>query len=72
MYSSNFSSCSCMRYCFDIDGTICDTPLDEKGKPDYLNAKPVENYRNLFNFPTGKGGILYHPSFFHKINFHMI
>jgi len=29
-----------MRYCFDIDGTLCDTPNNEKGKPDYLNAKP--------------------------------
>ena len=32
-----------MRYCFDIDGTICDTPIDKNGKPDYLNASP-----NLF------------------------
>lgn len=30
-----------MRYCFDIDGTICDTPNNEKGKPDYPNAKPI-------------------------------
>lgn len=22
--------------------------------------------KNMFNFPTGKGGILYHPTFFHK------
>lgn len=29
-----------MRYCFDIDGTLCDTPNNEKGKPDYLNARP--------------------------------
>ena len=29
-----------MRYCFDIDGTLCDTPNNEKGKPDYLNAQP--------------------------------
>lgn len=30
-----------MRYCFDIDGTLCHTPTNEKGKPDYLNAKPL-------------------------------
>lgn len=30
-----------MRYCFDIDGTLCDTPNNEKGKPDYVNAKPI-------------------------------
>jgi len=30
-----------MRYCFDIDGTLCDTPNNEKGKPDYLNATPI-------------------------------
>lgn len=29
-----------MRYCFDIDGTLCDTPNNELGKPDYVNAKP--------------------------------
>lgn len=29
-----------MRYCFDIDGTLCHTPNNEKGKPDYLNAEP--------------------------------
>jgi len=30
-----------MRYCFDIDGTLCDTPNNEKGKPDYINATPI-------------------------------
>jgi glycerol-3-phosphate cytidylyltransferase len=30
-----------MIYCFDIDGTLCDTPNNEFGKPDYVNAKPV-------------------------------
>lgn len=30
-----------MRYCFDIDGTLCDTPNNEKGKPDYENAQPI-------------------------------
>lgn len=29
-----------MRYCFDIDGTLCHTPNNELGKPDYANAKP--------------------------------
>lgn len=29
-----------MIYCFDIDGTLCYTPNNENGKPDYLNAKP--------------------------------
>ena len=30
-----------MRYCFDIDGTLCHTPNNEKGKPDYENAQPL-------------------------------
>ena len=30
-----------MRYCFDIDGTLCDTPNNEKGKPDYLKATSI-------------------------------
>lgn len=30
-----------MRYCFDIDGTLCYTPNNELGKPDYINAKPI-------------------------------
>jgi glycerol-3-phosphate cytidylyltransferase len=30
-----------MRYCFDIDGTLCYTPNNDLGKPDYVNAKPV-------------------------------
>lgn len=25
-----------------------------------------EQHKHLYNFPTGKGGVLYHPSFFHK------
>ena len=29
-----------MRYCFDIDGTLCDTPDNHLGKPDYQNATP--------------------------------
>ena len=30
-----------MRYCFDIDGTLCVTPNNELGKPDYVNSKPI-------------------------------
>lgn len=30
-----------MRYCFDIDGTLCDTPNDKNGKPDYLNSSAI-------------------------------
>lgn len=30
-----------MRYCFDIDGTICDTPFKEDGVPDYGKATPI-------------------------------
>ena len=42
-----------MRYCFDIDGTLCHTPNNEKGKPDYENAKPfsfmVEQVNRLYD-----------------------
>ncbi len=30
-----------MRYCFDIDGTLCETPNNRLGKPDYENAIPI-------------------------------
>jgi glycerol-3-phosphate cytidylyltransferase len=30
-----------MRYCFDLDGTICKTPLNENGKPDYVKSVPI-------------------------------
>ena len=30
-----------MRYCFDIDGTLCHTPNKVNGKPDYHNAIPL-------------------------------
>jgi len=53
MYSSNFSSWCGMRYCFDIDGTLCYTPNNEKGKPDYMNAQPysfmVEQVNRLYD-----------------------
>ena len=42
-----------MRYCFDIDGTLCYTPNNEKGKPDYVNARPyrfmVEQVNRLYD-----------------------
>ena len=34
----------------------------------YNNRKKNNIKKCLYNFPTGKGGILYHPSFFHKTN----
>ena len=41
-----------MKYCFDLDGTICDTP-DVGGKPSYLSSIPfpfmVEQVNNLFD-----------------------
>ena len=30
-----------MRYCFDIDGTIFETPLNDFQKPDYENSRPI-------------------------------
>ena len=30
-----------MRYCFDIDGTLCETPNNQLGKPDYANATSI-------------------------------
>lgn len=41
-----------MKYCFDIDGTLCYTPNNELGKPDYVNAKP-------FPFMVGQVNRLY-------------
>jgi glycerol-3-phosphate cytidylyltransferase len=42
-----------MRYCFDIDGTLCYTPNNDLGKPDYVNAKPipfmVDKVNNLYD-----------------------
>jgi glycerol-3-phosphate cytidylyltransferase len=53
MCPSNLFAWSSMRYCFDIDGTLCHTPNSEKGKPDYLNAKPypfmVEQINRLYD-----------------------
>ena len=36
-----------MRYCFDIDGTICDTPVTDKGKNDYDNSHPSDSWLRL-------------------------
>ena len=43
-----------MKYCFDLDGTICDTPLRKEDlKPGYLEAVPfpfmVEQVNRLFD-----------------------
>ena len=42
-----------MRYCFDIDGTLCHTPNNSLGKPDYYNALPftwmVEHVNRLYD-----------------------
>ena len=42
-----------MRNCFDIDGTICHTPVNKKGKPDYYNSTPfpfvVEQINQLYD-----------------------
>jgi len=42
-----------MKYCFDIDGTICNTPNKDDGKPDYENATPfpfvVEQVNRLYD-----------------------
>ena len=29
-----------MNYCFDLDGTICNTPIKDD-KPDYLDSNPI-------------------------------
>ena len=42
-----------MRYCFVIDGTLCHTPNNSLGKPDYYNALPftwmVEHVNRLYD-----------------------
>ena len=48
MRTSNFSSWGSMRYCFDIDGTICETPIKD-GKPDYENSKIIPFMRDQIN-----------------------
>ena len=43
-----------MKYCFDLDGTICDTPLRKEDlKPGYLESTPypfmVEQVNQLYD-----------------------
>ena len=47
-----------MRYCFDIDGTICSTPINKEGKPDYKNAKPIIYIRDYINNLFDQGNFI--------------
>jgi len=47
-----------MRYCFDIDGTICSTPLNKDGKPDYKNSKPIIYIKDYINKLFDQGNII--------------
>ncbi len=38
-----------MKYCFDLDGTLCVTPNNEEGKPDYENSYPIPFMINQVN-----------------------
>lgn len=38
-----------MRYCFDLDGTICHTPLTTGGKPNYVESTPFPYMVNSIN-----------------------
>ena len=38
MCTSDILTWGGMRYCFDLDGTICHTPLTEGGQPNYLKS----------------------------------
>ena len=54
MCASNILTWGCMKYCFDLDGTICDTPMrPDDNKPGYLEAVPfpfmVEQVNRLFD-----------------------
>ena len=54
MRTSNILTWSGMKYCFDLDGTICDTPLRPSDlKPGYLEATPfpfmVEQVNRLYD-----------------------
>ena len=54
-----------MRYCFDIDNTICHTGVLPNGKPDYMGSTPfpymVERVNQLYDeghyiiFQTARG-----------------
>ena len=39
----------CKNFLIDIDGTICNTPVDQNGNPDYLNAYPNLLVRDQIN-----------------------
>ena len=42
MCSSDIPSWGGMKYCFDLDGTLCDTPMrEDDNKPGYLEATPI-------------------------------
>lgn len=42
MRTSNFSSWGSMKYCFDLDGTICDTPCNSDGHGQrYWDSTPI-------------------------------
>jgi cytidyltransferase-like protein len=54
MCPSNIFTWSGMKYCFDLDGTICDTPMrPDDNKPGYLEANPfpfmVEQVNRLYD-----------------------
>jgi len=54
MYSPDFSSWSGMKYCFDLDGTICNTPCNPDGHGQrYWDSTPivfmVETVNRLFD-----------------------
>ena len=54
MCSSDIPTWRSMKYCFDLDGTICDTPMrPSDNKPGYLEATPfpfmVEQVNRLFD-----------------------
>ena len=54
MCAPNIFTWSCMKYCFDLDGTICDTPIRVgDNKPIYAESSPipfmVEQVNRLFN-----------------------
>jgi len=54
MCTSNILTWGGMKYCFDLDGTICDTPLRlDDNKPGYLEATPfsfmVEQVNRLYD-----------------------
>ena len=54
MCSSDIPTWRSMKYCFDLDGSICDTPMrPSDNKPGYLEATPfpfmVEQVNRLFD-----------------------